>query len=369
MRICGSSSKPRCSRWRPELKAAIFSAFNAPLTLEEVAEPVCPRDGVVVAVKACGVCRSDWHAWTGADSDVTAPHVPGHEFSGEVVALGANCHRFKVGDRVTAPFILACGSCPDCLGGDPTVCANQHVVGFSAWGAFAEYLAVPRADFNLVTIPQTLDYVSVAGMGCRVTTAFRGLADRARLQPGEWLAVHGCGGVGLSAVMIGAALGASIVAVDVNDEALRLAMQLGATRTLNVSGLAHVGEAVRELTGGGSHVSIDALGVTETFHSSLASLRKLGRHVQIGMPLGRHASPTVPLLEMVYSRQISIMGTRGITASRFPSLFEMIAAGRIDPGRLVTKTIPLAGAGAALAAMNTYGQTGITVIDMAKEEM
>ncbi len=349
------------------MKAAMFSAFNAPLTLEDVADPACPRDGVVVAVRACGVCRSDWHAWTGADSDVSAPHVPGHEFSGEVVAVGPDCRRFKVGDRVTAPFILACGTCSDCLGGDPTVCADQHVVGFSSWGAFAEYLAVPHADFNLVPIPEALDYIPVAGMGCRVTTAFRGLVDRARLMPGEWLVVHGCGGVGLSAIMIGAALGASIVAVDVNDEALALAAQLGATRTLNVTGLGDVGGAVRDLTGGGAHVSIDALGVTETFHNSLASLRKLGRHVQIGMPLGRHATPTVPLLEMVYSRQITIMGTRGIAASRFPSLFAMIAAGRIDPGRLVTRTIPLAGAGAALAAMNSYGQTGITVIDMAKE--
>lgn len=332
-----------------------------------MADPACPRDGVIVAVRACGVCRSDWHAWTGADSDVSAPHVPGHEFSGEVVEVGPDCRRFKPGDRVTAPFILACGECPDCLGGDPTVCANQHVVGFSSWGAFAEYLAVPHADFNLVPVPEALDYIAVAGMGCRVTTAFRGLADRARLRPGEWLAVHGCGGVGLSAIMIGAAMGASIVAVDINDEALALARQLGATRTLNATGTDDAGAAVREMTGGGAHVSIDALGVTQTFHNSLASLRKLGRHVQIGMPLGRHATPTVSLLEMVYSRQISIMGTRGIAASRFPALFAMISAGRIDPALLVRRTIPLAGAGVALAAMNGYGQAGITVIDMAKE--
>jgi alcohol dehydrogenase len=345
------------------MRVAIFDAFKAPLTLRDAPDPACPSDGAVVRVAACGVCRSDWHAWTGADPDVAAPHVPGHEFAGIVEAVGRDCRRFKPGDRVTAPFILACGACPDCLGGDATICSNQHVVGFSSWGAFAERIAVPRADFNLVLLPDTIDFVAAAGMGCRLTTAFRAVVDRARLKPGEWLAIHGTGGVGLSALMIGAAMGASVLAIDVNEGALALARELGATRTLNVTGIADVGEAVRAATDGGAHVSLDALGITETFQNSLRGLRKLGRHVQIGMPLGRHANPPVPLLELVYSRQISIMGTRGIAASRFPALFAMIAAGRIDPGRLVTHRIALAEAGAALAAMNGYTGTGITVID------
>ena len=345
------------------MRAAVLDAFNAPLVVRDVPEPDCPPDGAVVAVKACGVCRSDWHAWTGADPDVSAPHVPGHEFAGVIEAVGPDCRRFKRGDRVTAPFILACGQCPDCLGGDPTVCNHQHVVGFSAWGAFAERIAVPHADFNLVHLPETIGFVAAAGMGCRVTTSFRAVVDRAKLQPGEWLAIHGMGGVGLSALMIGAALGAPVLAIDVNEEALKLARTFGATQTLNVSDVADVGAAVREATGGGAHVSLDALGITATFHNSVRGLRKLGRHVQIGMPLGRHAEPTVPLLELVYSRQIAIMGTRGIAASRFPALFEMIAAGRIDPARLVTHTISLAEAGDALAAMNGYTGVGITVID------
>ncbi len=108
---------------------------------------------------------------------------------------------------------------------------------------------------------------------------------------------------------------------------------------------------------------MDALGITETFHNSIRGLRKLGRHVQIGMPLGRHAEPTVPLLELVYSRQISIMGTRGFAASRFPALFGMISSLRIQPSRLVTHRISLEEAGAAIAAMNGYTGSGITVID------
>lgn len=345
------------------MKAAVFDRFHGPLELRDVPDPACPADGAVVEVQACGVCRSDWHAWKGADPDVTAPHVPGHEFAGRVVEVGRDCRRVRIGDRVTAPFILACGSCADCLGGDATVCAHQHVAGFSSWGAFAQRIAVPHADFNLVALPEAMDFVAAAGMGCRVTTAFRGVVDRAKLQPGEWLAVHGCGGVGLSAVMIGAAVGAQVLALDVNDEALALARSFGATATLNVGGVAQIGEAVRDLTGGGAHVSIDALGVTATFHNSVRGLRKLGRHVQIGMPLERHAEPTIPLLELVYSRQISVMGTRGIAASRFPALFAMIAGGRIDPARLVTRRISLAEAGAALAAMDGYTAAGITVID------
>jgi alcohol dehydrogenase len=345
------------------MRAAVFEAYRGPLDVKSVPDPACPADGVLLKVEACGVCRSDHHGWSGVDPDVALPHVPGHEFAGIVVETGPACHGFRVGDRVTAPFILACGECPDCRAGEPTVCNHQHVVGFSGWGAFAEMLAVPRADFNLVKLPDHLGFAEAAAMGCRLTTAFRGLVDRAALKPGEWLAIHGCGGVGLSAVMIGQALGAQIVAVDINEEALAMAEQLGANVTLNASRVEDAALAVREVTGGGAHVSIDGLGITTTIHNSLRSLRKLGRHVQIGQPLGKHAAPPIPLLETVYARQISIFGTRGIAASRFSALLGMIAGGRLDPARMITKRIALSEAGAALKAMDGYTGAGVTVID------
>lgn len=345
------------------MRAALFERFQQPLIVCNVPDPSCPPDGVVIEVAACGVCRSDWHAWKGSDPDVTAPHVPGHELAGTVVAVGPQCQRFKIGDRVTAPFIVACGNCPDCRGVDPTICAHQFVLGFSAWGAFAQLTAVPHADFNLVHLPPMLGFAEAAAMGCRLTTAFRGIVDRANLRPGEWLAVHGCGGVGLSAIMIASAIGAQIVAVDVNADALALAASLGATECLDATKCADVPAAIRDLTDGGAHVAIDALGVTVTFHNSIGCLRKLGRHVQIGMPLEEHATPSIPLLETVYSRQISIMGTRGIPASRFPAIFGMIHAGRLDPAKLVTKRIALEDAGEALAGLDRFRGAGVTVID------
>jgi alcohol dehydrogenase len=345
------------------MRAAVFAAYRGPLEVISVPDPACPADGVVLKVEACGVCRSDHHGWSGVDPDVALPHVPGHEFAGIVVEAGPLCRSFRKGDRVTAPFILACGACPDCRAGEPTICNHQHVVGFSGWGAFAELLAVPRADFNLVRLPDELGFAEAAAMGCRLTTAFRGLVDRARLIPGEWLAIHGCGGVGLSAVMIGQAMGAQIIAIDINEEALAMAAALGANVTLNPSSVDDVALAVRELTGGGAHVSIDGLGITQTITNSVRSLRKLGRHVQIGQPLGKHANPPLPLLETVYARQIAILGTRGIAASRFSALLGMIAGGRLDPARMITKRIALSEAGAALKAMDGYSGVGVTVID------
>jgi len=347
------------------MKAALLERYDAPLTIASVPDPECPADGAIVAVRACGVCRSDHHAWKGLDPDVVLPHVMGHEFAGEIVETGPACRHFNVGDRVTAPFILGCGHCADCRSGRPTICEDQSGIGFTVWGAFAERLAITAADFNLVHLPVTMDFVSAAGMGCRVTTAWRALTDRADIRPGEWLAVHGAGGVGLSAVMIAAALGARVLAVDVSDAALTKARDLGANAVLNASGIDDVGQVVRDLTGGGAHVSIDALGSAVTFANSLRSLRKLGRHVQIGMPVGANATVPLPLLELVYARQLTLHGTRGLGARQFAPMMDMIAGGRLDPGQLVTRTIPLSAAGDALAEMDGGQPAGVTVIDMA----
>lgn len=344
------------------MKAALFETFRQPLQIRDLPDPACPADGAIVAVKACGVCRSDHHSWSGADP-VALPHVPGHEFSGVVIETGPLCRGFRKGDRVTAPFILGCGICPDCRAGHATICNDQLTIGFATWGAFAERIAIPRADFNLVALPDSVGFDAAAAMGCRVTTAFQALVERANLRPGEWVAVHGCGGVGLSAIMIAKALGARVVAIDIRAESLELARAAAADAVLDASATADVGAAVRDLTGGGVHVSLDALGVTATFHNSIRSLRKFGRHVQIGMPVGTHVTVPLPLLDIVYARQIAILGSRGMPATGFPALLAMVQAGSLDLAPLIRRRIPLSEAGAALAAFDAFSGAGITVID------
>jgi len=342
------------------MRAAILTAFRAPLEIADAPDPACPEDGVVLRVLACGVCRSDWHGWAGADPDIALPHIPGHEYCGVVEEAGPRTGGWRVGDRAIAPFILACGACPACAAGNQTICPRQIVPGFTAPGAFAERIAVPRASENLARLPEGMDPAEAAALGCRVTTAWQALTGPGRLGPGEWLAVHGTGGIGLSAVMLGAAMGAAVVALDIVPEKLALARQMGATAVVNAAET-DAAEAVREITAGGAHVSLEALGTAQTTLASIACLRPLGRHVQVGMPAGEHTVMPIPM-DLVYARQLSLHGTRGMPGWRFEGLFRLIRAGRLSLSGLVTRRIGLEEAHAELAAMDGPTPPGIAVI-------
>ncbi|MCX7889863.1 MAG: zinc-dependent alcohol dehydrogenase family protein [Rhodobacteraceae bacterium] len=342
------------------MRAALLTAWRAPLEIAEVPDPACPADGVVIEVLACGICRSDWHAWTGADPDVRLPHIPGHEFCGTVVAAGPAVTRWRPGDRVIAPFILACGRCPSCAAGEQTTCPDQILPGFTRPGAFAERLAVPRADANLARLPDGLDPAIAAALGCRVTTAWHALTGRAALAPGEWLAVFGTGGVGLSAMLLARAIGARVVVVDVVAEKLAHARALGAEAAVDARAC-DPAAAVREITGGGAHVALEALGIPETAAAALRSLRRLGRMVQVGMPAGEHVTMSLPW-DAVYSGQLAVFGTRGMPAWRYPALLALIAAGRVDLSPLVARRVALSAASAELAAFDRPAPPGIAVI-------
>lgn len=368
------------------MRALIVEEFGRTPNLREVADPACPRDGVVVRVEATGLCRSDWHGWIGHDPDVTLPHVPGHEFAGVVDVVGADVSGWRAGDRVTAPFVNACGTCPTCRAGEHQVCPGQSQPGFTRWGSFAELVVVDRAAVNLVALPDGLDAVTAAALGCRFATAFRAVVGVGRVRAGEWVVVHGCGGVGLSAIQVARAAGARVIAVDVRDDALRAAAELGAERTVNAAsftdssvtaasvtapsvtaasvtdGLPAVAEVVRELTGGGAQLSLDALGSPATAAASIAGLRPRGRHVQVGLLPSVLGWPALPM-HLVVAGELEVLGSHGMAAHDYPALLDLVAAGRLRPQDLVTSTIGLGDAGRALAAMAEQPPTGVTMID------
>jgi alcohol dehydrogenase len=342
------------------MRAAVFHEYGGPLGVEELPDPAPPDDGLVLEVGATGICRSDWHAWMGHDPDVAPPHIPGHEFAGTVVAVGREVRRVQVGQRVTAPFCLGCGRCGPCRSGETQMCDDDYQAGFYGPGSFARYLALPRADLNIVPLPAALDFVAAAALGCRFMTAYAAIAVHARPAEGEWVAIHGCGGVGLAAAMVAVARGARVAAVDIDPAKLELARGLGAELAVDARD-GDAAAAVREATGGGAHVSVDALGSAATCVASVGSLRKRGRHLQVGLMLGDERTPPVPM-DRVISHELALGGVHGMAVRHYPALLEEIAAGRLDPARLVGATVPLERAGEELAAMTGYAQRGTTVI-------
>ncbi|MCG6910850.1 MAG: zinc-dependent alcohol dehydrogenase family protein [Deltaproteobacteria bacterium] len=349
------------------MKAACYEKFKGPITIEDLPDPEVPEDGALISVKANGICRSDWHGWMGHDPDITRfPHVPGHEMAGVVEAVGRQVKCWKPGDRVTMPFVEGCGACPQCASGNHQICDRQDQPGFTHWGSFAELVAVRRADVNLVRLPPEIGYVTAASLGCRFATSFHGIVDQARTAPGEWVAVHGCGGVGLSALMIAKALGANTIGIDIKEESLALASELNAAFTLNAREVADVPAAVMDLTGGGAHVSMDALGSRETCYNSVSCLRKRGRHVQVGLMVEDYKDAAVPM-DKVIAKELEIRGSHGMQAYRYDRMLAMILSGSLEPSRLIKKTVSLEASVDELMRMDRFEGAGVTVIDVFQE--
>ena len=343
------------------MRAVYFDQFQQPPRVTTLPDPTPANGGVVIKVEATGLCRSDWHGWMGHDSDIHLPHVPGHELAGTIIATGNSVSRFREGDRVTVPFVGGCGHCHECNSGNHQVCEIQFQPGFTAWGSFAEFVAIDFADTNLIQLPENMAAITAASLGCRFATAFRGLVDVAKVQPGEWVAVHGSGGVGLSAIMIAAACGALPIAIDLSDDKLAFAKTIGAVVTINAKNTPDVVAVIQDITKGGAHVSMDALGSPVTCYNSIACLRRRGRHVQAGLMTGDHASPKIPMSKVI-SHELQVLGTHGMQAHRYDVMLAMIAAGKLAPQKLVGRHITLDDAPAALMAMDQFDGTGISVI-------
>jgi len=343
------------------MKAAVYEEFRKPLSIQNVPDPSPDNDGVVIQVKANGVCRSDWHGWMGHDSDIKLPHIPGHELSGVIEATGCNVKNWQKGDRVTVPFVGGCGSCYQCSSGNHQVCDHQFQPGFTHWGSFAQYVAINNADINLVGLPQEIDFVTAASLGCRFVTSFRAIVTQGRIKAGQWVAIHGCGGVGLSAIMIANALGANVIGIDIDDSKLQFAVSLGAVAVINANKVQNVVEAVRDITKGGAHVSIDALGSATTCFNSVANLRKRGRHVQVGLMVADHCHPSIPM-DQVLAHELEIVGSHGMQAYKYGDMLQMINQGKLQPDKLIGKKINLEQSLLELVNMNNFDGTGVTVI-------
>lgn len=348
------------------MKAAVLEAFNSPFVIHSNwPEPSCGPNDALVKVAANGVCRSDWHicvgdwAWLGLQPKL--PHVIGHEFVGEVAATGAEVKKFRVGDRVVCPFNFGCGTCEYCAAGHQNVCIKGNLAGFSTSGGYGQYANILEADLNLINLPESVPFVDAASMGCRYMTSFHGIVDQAKVTGGEWVAIHGCGGVGLAATQIASALGANVIAVDINDKALDMARKMGALHIVNAAKSNPV-EAIKELTGGGVNVSVDALGVATTCLNSVLSLRKRGRHLQIGLTTQAEKGFVSLPVDMIVAMELKIIGTIGMQPRRYSSMLNMVESGKLRPGEMVTNVYPIEKAFGVIESMSSFGTVGTTVI-------
>jgi D-arabinose 1-dehydrogenase-like Zn-dependent alcohol dehydrogenase len=325
--------------------------------VKDVPDPTIDDDGVLIKVSANGVCRSDHHVWKGGQPQ---GRILGHEFSGIVEEVGKNVTNFKKGDRVIAPFTGSDGTCPHCLSGKSHLCDNRTSPGGNYDGGYAEYVAVPKGDRNVIHLPEEINFRDASALGCRFMTAYHGLVDRAQVLPGEWVAVYGCGGVGLSVVNIAKAMGANVIGVDINDANLELAKQMGAVYTVN-SREANPVEAIRELTKGGADVSVDALGLPVVVVNSIRSLKKDGRHLQAGVIGADGGNVSVPVTEMLM-KEIRFISTFGMPVHRFSSLLPLVSTGSLTPGKMINREVSLSEVNDIFIGMSNYAHTGTFVV-------
>ena len=348
------------------MKAAVMEAIRKPLVVNDVPDPQCPPNGAIIKTGAEGICRSDWHVWSGDWSWVgltpMLPLVMGHEFSGVVEEAGPEVRDFQKGDRVLVPFSQGDGTCEFCRNGSSNICNTPFVPGITYWGGYGEYVGIPFADLNLVKMPDGIGFLEGASMGCRFMTSYHGLVDRALVRPGEWVAVHGCGGIGLSAIHIASAIGAQVIAVDLDGRKLELAQSIGASHIVN----AKAGDptmAIMDITGGGAHVSVDALGVATTCRNSINSLRKQGRHLQIGLTTQVEKGEVAIPIDKVVMMELQLIGTLGMQASHYPGMLQMVEAKKLNPKSMITGTVDLGGAAKILEEMTNFQNVGVTIID------
>jgi len=290
------------------MKAAILREFKGPLTLEDVAKPKLDSHEVLIEVEACGVCHSDLHV---ADGDwpqivpiTKRPLILGHEIAGRVVEKGKSVTDLEVGDHVGVPWVhWTCGECEFCREGNENLCVKQQITGVTVDGGYAEFVKAPAS--HALKIPDGLSSIDAAPLFCAGVTVYRALR-RAKIQPGQRLAVFGVGGLGHLAVQIGKGLGAIVTAIDVSEEKLVHARALGASATLNAA----TANVVKELRGAGMHAALVTSAARKAYDTAFPCVRPGGTLLVVGLPSESICFPPIVMAALEVRIQASSVGTR-----------------------------------------------------------
>jgi propanol-preferring alcohol dehydrogenase len=318
-----------------KMKAAIFYGPNQPLKVEQVEAPKAAAGEILVKVAACGVCHTDLHYIDhGVPTFKKPPMILGHEASGIVEALGESVANFAVGDRVLIPAVFTCGNCAYCRTGRENICLNMKMLGNSLDGAYAEYVVAPARD--CLHLPKEIPLEEGCIIADAISTPYHAVKNRAKVRPGDVVAIYGCGGVGMNVVQVAAAAGAVVVAVDVDDEKLRMAAEIGAWKTVNAKALDPAKE-IRKLTGGGADIAIEAIGNPMTIEQAFGSLKSGGRLCVVG-----YSDQDVKFnAGRIMFREMEIVGSLGCRPVDYARLVDMAKGGKVKVAEMVTSRFPL----------------------------
>lgn len=349
------------------MRAAQLVEYRKPLEITEIPDPACGPTDVVIKVSACGICRTDWHLWNG-DWDWIAfqaplPHVPGHEIAGTIVEIGSEIRSLSVGDSVTVPWHQACGDCASCRRAHTNTCERVGMAGFGGYtGGYAEYVAVPNADLNVVAIPSSIDPLDAFGLGCRYMAAFGAVVCQGAVQAGESLLIVGAGGLGLSAVQIGVASGATVVAVDIDPAKLDRARAEGAVGVVDARDADALAQ-IAELTSGGAHVSVDTLCRPESIQTACLGTRRQGRVVEAAYTTQPQRGILGIPMDALSLWELQLIGSgAGLNHQELDRVISLVERGVLKPSTLVTEQIGLDAVTSVYEAMDDFRNIGLSVI-------
>ncbi len=316
------------------MRAALFHGPGQPLTVRDVETPKVGPGEALVRVAACGVCATDLHYLHGSPTFKKPPLILGHEVSGTVEAVASDVTAVKSGERVLVPAVLSCGECLNCRRGRDNLCERMVMPGNHADGGFAEFLKVPAR--TLIRLPGDLPLQESAVISDAVSTPFHAVRNRGQVKGGDWVAIFGCGGVGINAVQIAAALGATVIAVDVDPKKLAQARELGAAEAIDAKG-PDVPKEIKKLTGGGVDVAFEIVGKPQVQDQAFRSVRAGGTLVIVGYSEEKWNFP----VHRVMFLEMSVIGSLGCRSADYPVILQMVRAGKIRLAPVVGDRLPL----------------------------